>query len=87
MISAPDVERAVQTAQPTIRAMNMPPVPVRPIETRATIVSTTVISVMPETGFTPTMAMAWAATGVNRKLSAKPTSAPTTPYSSAWLMV
>ena len=38
---------------------------------------TTVIRVMPETGLTPTMAIAWAATGVNRNESRKPTTMPT----------
>ena len=53
--------------------MNIPPVPVSPVATSARMVSTTVISVMPETGLTPTMAIAWAATGVNRKDRMKPT--------------
>ena len=74
----------MQTAQPTTSAMNIPPVPFRPVATSARIVSTTVINVMPETGLTPTMAIAWAATGVKRNERAKPTTAPTTAYQALW---
>ena len=83
-MNAPDMDSAVQTAQPTISAMNIPPVPVSPVATSTRMVSTTVINVMPETGLTPTMAMAWAATGVKRNDRAKPTTAPTTAYQALW---
>ena len=66
----------MQTAQPTISAMNIPPEPFRPLATSARMVNTTVINVMPETGLVPTMAMPWAATGVKRNDRAKPTTAP-----------
>ncbi len=79
-MSAPEVDSAVHTAQPTTSAINIPPAPVSPVDTSARIVSTTVINVMPETGLTPTMAMAWAATGVKRNERMKPTTAPTIAY-------
>ena len=47
-------------------AATMPPVPFSPTATITTLASINVISVMPETGFEPTMAIAFAATVVNR---------------------
>ncbi len=47
-------------------AASIPPVPLSPTATITTEVSMSVISVMPETGLLPTMAMALAATVVNR---------------------
>ncbi len=79
VINAPDVDRAVQTAVPMISAMIIPAVPLRPIMIMHPMASTTVMRVMPDTGLTPTMAMAWAATGVKRKLSRNPTIIPTRP--------
>ncbi len=79
MISAPEVESAVHTAVPMISAMIMPAVPARPTRIMPPIANTTVIRVMPDTGLTPTIAIACAATGVNRKESRKPTIIPTAP--------
>ena len=45
----------------------MPEVPLIPTPTNMAEATISVISVMPDTGFVPTMAMALAATVVNRK--------------------
>ena len=64
---APDAARAVQTTPPTIMVTNMPSPPVSPILSSTTPVMIRVSMVMPDTGLVPTMAMARAATGANRK--------------------
>jgi len=77
-IRAPATDRAVQTAVPMISVTKMP---VRPDSPMAVITSDdriTVTRVMPDTGLVPTMAMASAATGVNRKHRAKAISIPRT---------
>jgi len=52
------MERAVQTMPPMISPLTMPCQPSRPTATRITDERISVISVMPETGLVPTMAMA-----------------------------
>ena len=56
----------------------MPPVPFMPTATITTEARMSVISVMPETGLVPTIAMAFAATVVNRKAMTATNSMPTT---------
>ena len=67
----PDMDKAVQTTPPISKAANMPYSPVRPAATSTRLLRIRVIMVMPETGLVPTMAMALAATEVNRKLITK----------------
>ena len=62
----PAIERAVQTTPPMISAAVMPVEPFRPTLTRMSDERMSVMSVMPDTGFVPTMAMALAATVVKR---------------------
>ena len=66
-MKAPAIERAVHTTPPMMRAATMPAVPLRPTATITTEARMSVISVMPDTGLLPTMAMALAATVVKRK--------------------
>ena len=66
-MNAPAIDRAVHTTPPMMRAATMPAVPFSPTATITTEARMSVISVMPETGLLPTMAMALAATVVNRK--------------------
>ena len=66
-MKAPATASAVHTTPPMIRAATMPLVPFRPMPTMTTEARMSVISVMPDTGFEPTMAMALAATVVKRK--------------------
>ena len=61
------MESAVQTTPPIIRAETIPAVPFSPAATRMMDDKINVISVIPDTGFVPTIAMALAATVVNRK--------------------
>ena len=67
MIKLPAVESAVQTTPPIISAATMPAGPFRPTPTMMTEARMRVISVMPDTGLLPTIAMALAATVVKRK--------------------
>ena len=62
----PAIERAVQTTPPITNAATMPEGPFSPTATITTDARISVISVMPDTGLVPTMAMALAATVVNR---------------------
>ena len=57
----------MQTTPPMIRAETMPAGPLRSTATRIMEERISVIRVMPETGLVPTMAVALAATVVNRK--------------------
>ena len=66
-MNEPATLRAVQTTPPMISAAAMPALPLRPTPMRMTEAMIRVIRVMPLTGFDPTMAMAFAATVVNRK--------------------
>ena len=66
-MNEPATDRAVHTTPPMMRAAAMPALPFRPTATRIREAMMSVISVMPDTGFVPTMAMALAATVVNRK--------------------
>ena len=65
-MKAPAIESAVHTTPPIIIAAVIPPVPVRPALTSTSELRISVISVMPDTGFVPTIAIAFAATVVNR---------------------
>ena len=60
------MESAVQTTPPMTSAATMPVVPFKPTATITTEARIKVISVIPDTGLVPTMAMALAATVVNR---------------------
>ena len=62
----PAMESAVQTTPPITSAATIPPGPFRPTATITTDARISVISVMPDTGLVPTMAMALAATVVKR---------------------
>ena len=62
----PAMESAVHTTPPIIMAAVMPLVPLNPALTSTSEVRMSVISVMPDTGLDPTMAMALAATVVKR---------------------
>ena len=62
----PAIERAVHTTPPITNAATMPVAPFSPTATITTDARIRVISVMPDTGLVPTMAMALAATVVNR---------------------
>ena len=66
-MNEPAIESAVHTTPPIISAATIPPVPFRPTATITTEARISVISVMPLTGFEPTMAIAFAATVVKRK--------------------
>ena len=66
VMKPPAIESAVQTTPPMTNAATIPPGPFRPTATITTDASISVISVMPDTGFVPTMAMALAATVVKR---------------------
>ena len=72
------MESAVHTTPPISSAATMPAVPRRPTATIITEVRMSVISVMPDTGLLPTMAMALAATVVNRKAIRATSRMPTT---------
>ena len=61
------MESAVQTTPPIIRADTMPAGPFNPTATKMMEARINVMSVMPDTGFVPTIAIAFAATVVNRK--------------------
>ena len=63
----PAMESAVQTTPPIIRADTMPAGPFNPTATKMMEARINVMSVMPDTGFVPTIAIAFAATVVNRK--------------------
>ena len=60
------MDKAVQTIPPIINALTIPCQPFRPTATSTTDERIRVISVIPETGLEPTIAMALAATVVNR---------------------
>ena len=65
-MNPPAIESAVQTTPPITRAATIPVAPLRPTATIITDARISVISVIPDTGFVPTMAMAFAATVVKR---------------------
>ena len=66
-MNPPAIERAVQTTPPITRAATIPAVPFNPTATMMTEARISVINVMPDTGLVPTIAMALAATVVNKK--------------------
>ena len=66
-MNPPAIDKAVQTTPPITNAATIPLGPFRPTATMTTEASISVISVMPDTGLVPTIAMALAATVVKRK--------------------
>ena len=66
-MSPPAIESAVQTTPPIRSAASIPAFPESPAFTRKSDVRMSVIRVIPETGFVPTVAIARAATDVKRK--------------------
>ena len=74
----PDIDRAVHTTPPIISAATIPLTPFSPTATITTDASMSVMSVIPDTGLLPTMAMALAATVVKRKAITATSSIPTT---------
>ena len=62
----PAIESAVHTTPPITIEATMPCEPLRPMATKMPEAMMSVISVMPDTGLLPTMAMALAATVVKR---------------------
>ena len=77
-MNEPATDRAVHTTPPMIKAASIPPGPFSPTATMTTLARMSVISVMPLTGFDPTMAMALAATVVKRKAMTVTRRMPTT---------
>ena len=73
----PATESAVQTTPPIIKAEIIPAVPESPTPTRISDERIKVINVIPETGFVPTIAIAFAATVVKRKAIIKTIKSPT----------
>ena len=63
----PAMDSAVHTTPPITSAATIPSGPFSPTATMTTDARINVISVIPDTGFVPTMAIALAATVVNRK--------------------
>ena len=73
----PATERAVHTTPPMISAATIPELPLRPAAMSTTDAMMRVMRVMPLTGLEPTIAMALAATVVNRKLMTATMRSPT----------
>ena len=73
----PAIDNAVHTTPPMIRAATIPPVPFKPTATSTTEARISVISVMPDTGLEPTIAMALAATVVKRNAMTATSKMPT----------
>ena len=67
MINPPAIESAVHTTPPITIAPTIPLAPFMPTATKITEAIISVISVIPETGLLPTIAIAFAATVVKRK--------------------
>ena len=61
------MDNAVQTTPPITSEATIPVAPFSPTATMMTEARIKVINVIPDTGFVPTMAMALAATVVNKK--------------------
>ena len=81
----PAIDSAVHTTPPiTIEAM-MPAEPFKPIDTKIPDEIISVISVIPDTGLEPTIAMALAATVVNRKAITATTRNATTVCTRLWI--
>ena len=81
----PAIDRAVQTTPPMTMAATIPLEPLRPIATKMTLATIRVIKVIPETGLLPTMAIALAATVVNRKAITRTTIKATTVCIRLWI--
>ena len=69
---------AVQTTPPMMSAASIPKGPFRPTPASTMLAMMSVISVIPDTGLVPTMAIALAATVVKRKAMTVTSSIPTT---------
>ena len=78
MINEPAIDKAVHTTPPISNAANIPELPFSPTPTITTDAKIRVIRVIPDTGFEPTMAMAFAATVVKRKAIIATSKIPTT---------
>ena len=74
----PAMLSAVQTTPPIMSAANMPAYPFRPTKTITTLAKIKVISVIPDTGLLPTIAIALAATVVKRNAMTVTSNIPTT---------
>ena len=83
-MNAPAIERAVQTTPPIIIAAVMPSLPLRPTLTSTNELRISVMRVIPDTGFEPTMAIALAATVVNRNEMIKTITRATTDCIQLW---
>ncbi len=79
------MESAVQTTPPITMEATMPLVPLSPMATKMAEAMISVISVMPDTGLEPTMAMAFAATVVNRKAIRVTTTHATSACQKVWI--
>ena len=75
----------MQTTPPRTIAATMPDVPLRPMATNTPEAMMRVISVMPLTGLLPTIAMAFAATVVNRKAITVTTTQATRACQNVWI--
>ena len=76
-MNAPATAKAVHTTPPIIRAAVIPIAPLKPAATITNDANIKVISVMPLTGFEPTIAIALAATVVNKNEITATTKMPT----------
>ena len=76
-MNAPATANAVQTTPPMIRAAVIPIAPLNPAATITKDAKINVMSVMPLTGFEPTIAIAFAATVVNKNEITATTAIPT----------
>ncbi len=76
-MNAPATERAVQTTPPMTIAATIPAVPFSPQATRMRLARIRVMMVIPLTGLEPTIAIAFAATVVNRNAITATISTPT----------
>ena len=79
------MESAVQTTPPITMDATMPLVPLRPMATKMAEAMIRVIRVMPDTGLEPTMAMAFAATVVNRNAMTVTTTHATSACQKVWI--
>ena len=85
MTNPPAIESAVQTTPPITIEATMPLVPLSPMATKMAEAMMSVISVMPDTGLLPTMAMALAATVVKRNAMSVTTSHATRACQKVWI--
>ena len=79
-MNEPAIDSAVQTTPPIRSAASIPALPFSPTATMTTEARISVMSVMPDTGLLPTMAIALAATVVKRKAMTATSRMPTTAW-------